>query len=150
MSSPRHLLVPNMGILDRFKKTDGTATPKAKKAPVKKAAAKSKKEETAPTASKKAMPANLTHVLVKPLVTEKAAHLSSIGQYAFEVSRQATRVDVRNAITAKYGVVPEAVNIQLVRGKWVRFGRFNGQRQTWKKAIVILPAGKSMDVHAGV
>ena len=135
-----------MGILDRFKKKDAPAP--AKKAPAKKASSKAKKEET-PTAAKKAMPANLSHVLVKPLVTEKAAHLSSIGQYAFEVSRNATRVDVRNAITAKYGVVPEAVNIQLVRGKWVRFGRFNGQRQTWKKAIVILPAGKSMDVHAG-
>ncbi len=137
-----------MGILDRFKKQDAP-TKAAKKAPVKKVAAKGKKEETAAVA-KKAMPANLSKVLVKALVTEKAAHLSSIGQYAFEVSRQATRVDVRNAITAKYGVVPEAVNIQLVRGKWVRFGRFNGQRQTWKKAIVILPAGKSMDVHAGV
>lgn len=137
-----------MGILERFKKTDA-AKPAAKKAPAKKAAAKKEKEgETIVT--KKAMPANLTHVLVKPLVTEKAAHLSSLGQYAFEVSRDATRVDVRNAITAKYGVIPEAVNIQLVRGKWVRFGRFNGQRQTWKKAIVILPAGKSMDVHAGV
>ncbi len=138
-----------MGILDRFKKTD---SPKAaaKKAPAKKAVSKAKKEETAPAAAKKAMPANLSHVLVKPLVTEKAAHLSSLGQYAFEVARTATRVDVRNAIQAKYGVTAEAVNIQLVRGKWVRFGRFNGQRQTWKKAIVILPAGKSMDVHAGV
>ncbi len=139
-----------MGILDRFKKKDATAAA-AKKAPAKKAPAKSKKEASAaPVAAKKSVPANLAHVLVKPLVTEKAAHLSSIGQYAFEVSRNATRVDVRNAITAKYGVVPAAVNIQLVRGKWVRFGRFNGQRQTWKKAIVILPAGKSMDVHAGV
>lgn len=138
-----------MGILDRFKKTD---SPKAaaKKPAVKKApAAKATKKDEAVVA-KKAMPANLVDVLVKPLVTEKAAHLSSIGQYAFEVSRHATRVDVRNAIQAKYGVTAEAVNIQLVRGKWVRFGRSSGQRQTWKKAIVILPAGKSMDVHAGV
>ncbi len=138
-----------MGIIDRLKKS---AAPKAadKKVAAKKAPAKAKKEEGKPAASKKELPANLTHVLVKPLVTEKAAHMASRGQYAFEVARQATRVDVRNAITAKYGVTPTGVNIQLVRGKWVRFGRFAGQRQTWKKAIVILPAGKSMDVHAGV
>jgi len=113
-----------------------------------------KVKETAPKKESKkksfAIPIELTHILVKPLVTEKAAHLASLGQYCFVVSSDSTRIQVRAAVKAIYGVTPSEVNIQRVRGKVVRFGRMSGQRRAWKKAIVTLPPGKKIDVYEGV
>ena len=49
-----------------------------------------------------------------------------------------------------YGITPVSVNIQNVRGKRVRFGRVRGKRKDWKKAIVTLPEGKTINVYDGV
>lgn len=89
-------------------------------------------------------------IIKKPLVTEKSAHLASLGQYVFVIDMNASRVSVSQAVKAMYGVMPVSVNIQRVRGKAVKFGKFSGQRKSWKKAIVTLPAGKSIDVYEGV
>lgn len=162
-----------MGILDRFtskKEQDVKTAPNkrttapaaaaeekkpakaaAKKAPAKKAAAKDKETKAAPAAAKAGhLSADLLHILVKPLVTEKAAVMASHGQYSFRVAMDANRVQVKQAVKALYGVLPVSVNIQRVRGKFVRFGGRGGMRQTWKKAIVTMPKGSSIDVYAGV
>ena len=156
-----------MSILDRFKSkreqdvTDkagsgsagqaakATSKPKQDKKP---AAAKAAKPKTADKATVKAgtLRPDLLHILVKPLVTEKSAILAAHQQYAFRVAMDANRVQVKQAVKALYGVNPKSVNIQRVRGKFVRFGKMSGQRQTWKKAIVTLPAGTSIDVYAGM
>lgn len=112
-------------------------------------AAKEPKEKKAKKALK-ALPADLTGTIVRPLVTEKAAVIAHVGQYSFVVAVDANRVSVSKAIKAMYGVQPESVNIQRVRGKVVRFGRSIGQRAGWKKAIVTLPKGKTIDVYEGV
>ncbi len=140
-----------MGILDKFKskkerelksgKSDEAKTSEAKEPA--KAASKSKK-------SFGVIPENLIGVIKAPLVTEKAAHMAHAGKYSFRVNRSATRVEVKDAVKALYGIRPESVNIQVVRGKVVRFGGKIGQRQTWKKAIVTLPKGKTIDVYEGV
>lgn len=127
----------------------------SKKAPVKKAAAKksaAEKKDATPTKAKRSsvIPNNLLGVIKAPLVTEKASHQAHDGKYSFRVDRRATRVEVRDAVKALYGVLPESVNVQVVRGKVVRFGKKSGQRQTWKKAIVTLPKGTSIDVYEGV
>lgn len=139
-----------MGILDKFKSKKEmelkgeiveneapakSETPKAERKPAKKA---------------KTVPADLSGTIVRPLVTEKAAVIAHVGQYSFLVAPKANRIAVRAAIKAMYGVVPTSVNIQRVRGKFVRFGRTTGQRSDWKKAIVTLPKGKTIDVYEGV
>ncbi|OGL96141.1 50S ribosomal protein L23 [Candidatus Uhrbacteria bacterium RIFOXYB12_FULL_58_10] len=96
------------------------------------------------------MSTDLSGTIVRPLVTEKAAIIAHVGQYSFLVAPNANRVAVRAAIKAMYGVIPTSVNIQRVRGKFVRFGRTVGQRSDWKKAIVTLPKGKTIDVYEGV
>jgi len=83
-------------------------------------------------------------------VTEKSATLSSANQYVFIVRKEANRIQVRSAIKAMYGITPTSVNIQNYRGKKVRFGRRLGQRRDWKKAIITLPAGKTINVYEGV
>ena len=90
------------------------------------------------------------NIIVRPLVTEKAARLASVGKYVFEVVKDAGRVEVQQSIAQIYGVRPVAVNIQNYRGKRVRFGRRFGQRKAWKKAIVTLPKGEKIDVYEGV
>ncbi len=145
-----------MGILDKFKskkekelkgeivETTAVETVKEKKV---------SKEETklaAKVKKIKVIPADLSGTIIKPLVTEKAAVIAHAGQYSFIVAPNANRIAVRAAIKAMYGVIPTSVNIQRVRGKAVRFGRTLGQRASWKKAIVTLPKGKTIDVYEGV
>ena len=89
-------------------------------------------------------------IIVRPLITEKAAHLAAQGQYVFAVNVHANRIDVRRAIRAMYGILPTSVNIQNIDGKHVQRGRTKGTRKNWKKAIVTLPKGKTIEVYEGV
>lgn len=93
---------------------------------------------------------DVSDVIVQPLISEKAAGLAGANQYVFIVRKGANRLQVRTAIKSMYGVSPLGVNILNVRGKKVRFGRKEGARSDWKKAIVTLPAGQTINVHEGV
>lgn len=85
--------------------------------------------------------------LTKPFVTEKSAVHASHGKYSFVVSRDATKLAIKQAIKEVYNVMPEAVNIMNRQGKAVRFGRSNGRRKDWKIALVTLPKGKSLPIY---
>lgn len=89
-------------------------------------------------------------VILAPHVTEKSAHLASQSQYVFRVAVKANKIQIAQAIRAMYGVVPTSVNIQNFDGKKVRYGRTKGERKNWKKAIVSLPEGKTIEVYEGV
>ena len=131
-----------MGIFDRFKKTQHE--PEASQE--KKATLVTKAVEGSVVMQKRAT----SDVIVRPLVTEKSAILSSANTYVFVVTKNANRIAVRSAIKQMYGITPVRVNIQNVPGKWVRFGRSQGKRSDWKKALVTLPKGKTINVHEGV
>ncbi|HPD07624.1 50S ribosomal protein L23 [Patescibacteria group bacterium] len=92
----------------------------------------------------------LASILIKPAVTEKAGTLNELNQYVFVVERGANKITIAKAIEAFYGVKPIAVNIINMPGKKVTRGRIKGQRPAWKKAIVTLPAGKSIAIYEGV
>lgn len=141
-----------MGILDKFtsKKERELKGEDVSEPTDKFVAAETSAKAERPSKRAKTIPAELSGVIIRPLVTEKAAVIAQGSQYSFVVAPQATRVAVRSAIKAAYGVIPTSVNIQRVRGKVVRFGRTNGQRSDWKKAIVTLPKGKKIDVYEGV
>lgn len=94
--------------------------------------------------------ADVSDVIVQPLISEKAAGLAGANQYVFIVRKGANRQQVCTAIKSMYGVSPLGVNILNVRGKKVRFGRKEGTRSDWKKAIVTLPIGQTINVHEGV
>lgn len=95
--------------------------------------------------------ANLAYkTLLRPLVTEKAANLASKGQYVFVVSKEANKIEIIKAISAVYKIKPLSVNIINNQGKKVRRGRQTGKRKDWKKAIVTLPEGKSLNIYEGV
>lgn len=89
-------------------------------------------------------------VLIRPIISEKAAILADEGQYTFEVAWNANRSMVRDAIKRVYGKTPRKVNIITMKGKAKRFRRLTGKRNDWKKAVVILPKGEKLEVYEGV
>ncbi len=116
-------------------------------------ATKSKKEkEVAPSKSTLKLSSHSTayKVLVKPLVTEKSAIAESKNKYSFVVNRNANKNQVREAVAEIYGVKAVKVNIINTDGRPMRFGRSMGRRSDYKKAVVTLPAGSTIDIHAGV
>jgi len=93
---------------------------------------------------------NAYKIIVRPLISEKAAIAEANSVYTFVVSTRATKIDIKKAIKQVYGVMPLKVRVINVEGKDIRFGRNNGKRSEWKKAIVTLPKGQSIQIHEGV
>ena len=89
-------------------------------------------------------------ILVKPLVTEKSAIAESKNKYSFIVIKSANKNQIKTAIEEVYGVKPSQVNVANIEGRRVRFGRSMGKRNDYKKAIITLPEGKTIDIHTGV
>ena len=89
-------------------------------------------------------------ILVKPLITEKAANLGMHNKYVFVVSLKANKIEVAKAIEAIYGIKPVKVNLANVSCKKVSRGKIRGQRSDWRKAIVTLPKGQTIKIYEGV
>jgi large subunit ribosomal protein L23 len=82
-------------------------------------------------------------VIRRPLITEKSSlQRESDNIIAFEVHRDANKIDVLRAVQAQFKVKVAEVRIALVHGKVRRQGKFAGQRPDWKKAYVRLVAGE--------
>lgn len=85
-------------------------------------------------------------VLVRPLITEKGTRLIEQGQYTFEVHREANKFQIREAIEKTFNVKVKAVNTMNMPRKERRRGRVIGSIPGWKKAIVTLQAGETIDI----
>lgn len=83
-------------------------------------------------------------LLLQPMVTEKA---TVTGTYIFKVVSGATKNEVSKAFKAKYGKTPRKVNMMNVMGKTKLRGRQVGKRSDWKKAIVYLTKGETVDLY---
>jgi large subunit ribosomal protein L23 len=82
-------------------------------------------------------------VIRRPLITEKSTVLRDDKNIiAFEVHRDANKIEVKRAVEAQFKVKVEEVRIARVHGKVRRQGRFSGRRPDWKKAYVRLVAGE--------
>ena len=89
---------------------------------------------------------NPQSVIKKPIVlTEKASQLRETNQVVFEVAREANKVQIKDAVQALFKVKVTNVNTLVMRGKDRRMGRAYGKMQNWKKAIVTLKEGDSID-----
>lgn len=85
-------------------------------------------------------------VLLRPLVTEKGVHRASRNnQYAFEIHRDANKLDVKKAIEELFNVKVEKVRTQTRKGKLRRYRFRQGKTSDWKKAIVQLHADDRID-----
>ncbi len=104
-------------------------------------------------------------ILIRPVVTEESSRLQfNPGRirkrhqdkdlqvrprYVFQVARNATKVEIRRAVESMFEVHVTSVNTMNVMGKQRRMGRHVGRRPDWKKAVVTLAEGETIDVFRG-
>ena len=88
--------------------------------------------------------------ILAPLVTEKATALSEQNQVVFRVPLEATKPEIKAAVESLFGVKVLAVNTLVVKGKTKRFKGRPGQRSDWKKAMIKLAEGQSIDLTTGL
>ncbi|MCB4821197.1 50S ribosomal protein L23 [Roseicella aerolata] len=88
--------------------------------------------------------------ILAPLVTEKATALSEQNQVVFRVPLEAKKPEIKAAVEGLFGVKVLAVNTLVVKGKTKRFKGRPGQRSDWKKAMVKLAEGQSIDLTTGL
>jgi large subunit ribosomal protein L23 len=93
---------------------------------------------------------NVYEVLRRPLVTEKGTHLQEKNKYLFEVIINANKPQVKQAIEKAFNVSVKSVNLMTVVGKKKRYGRAITKRPDWKKAVVTLKEGDSIQIFEGV
>ena len=89
-------------------------------------------------------------IIRKPVITEKATMASEAGAVVFEVAKEATKPQVKEAIEALFGVKVKAVNTTITKGKRKRFRGIRGVRKDVKKAYVTLEEGNTIDVTTGL
>ena len=93
---------------------------------------------------------NSMQLIRRPVITERASDLQeSQNKYVFEVLSRANKVDIRRAVESMFDVEVVKVNTSNVHGKVKRLGRFQGRRPNWKKAVVTLADGHSIDFFEG-
>ena len=99
--------------------------------------------------SKDAQPVHYD-TIVAPVITEKSTLLSEENKVVFKVAIDATKPQIKEAVEKLFGVKVESVNTILVKGKTKRFRGTLGRRNDFKKAIVKLVDGQSIDVTTGL
>ena len=88
--------------------------------------------------------------VVRPLITEKtSAAFQDRGEYTFQVHPNASKPQIRQAIEELFGVKVTDVWTSNQRGKEKRMGRTVGRRPSWKKAIVKLREGDTIEIFEG-
>ena len=88
-------------------------------------------------------------IIRRPIfLTEKSNTLRGQNQVVFEVSRTANKIQIKTAVQTLFNVKVQSVNTMLYRGKDRRMGRGYAKMQNWKKAVVTLAEGESIDFFA--
>jgi large subunit ribosomal protein L23 len=89
-------------------------------------------------------------VIVKPIITEKATMTAENNGVVFQVTKDSTKPQIKQAVEALFGVKVKAVNTTITKGKTKRFKGQLGRRNDVKKAYVTLEAGSTIDVSTGL
>jgi large subunit ribosomal protein L23 len=94
-------------------------------------------------------------IIIKPVVTEKMnAQADVLKKYGFIVNKKANKVQIKNAVESLYGVTVESVNTILYSGKrksrFTRTGIVTGKRNAYKKAVVTLREGDTIDFYSNI
>ena len=84
-------------------------------------------------------------ILIRPKITERTTDLMAEGKYVFIVDKRANKIQIANAVAEIFKVKVEKVNTVNVKGKKKRMGRTQGKRADYKKAIVKLAQGETIE-----
>lgn len=89
-------------------------------------------------------------IITSPHITEKATLGSEHGQVTFKVPMSATKPKIKQAVEVLFDVKVKGVNTLVQKGKTKRFKGIEGRRASFKKAVVTLEEGQTIDTGAGV
>jgi large subunit ribosomal protein L23 len=94
---------------------------------------------------------NVNEVIVRPLVTEKSHDLlDRLGAYTFVVAKEANKIEIAQAVEKQFNVKVSDVRTMRYAGKAKRMGKHAGRKASWKKAVVTLAQGDSIELFEGV
>jgi large subunit ribosomal protein L23 len=88
--------------------------------------------------------------IIAPVITEKSTLASEHGKVVFRVAPNATKPEIKAAVEALFNVKVTAVNTLNRMGKTKRSRGFEGKQKSYKKAVVTLAEGQSIDVTTGL
>ncbi|MBP1720555.1 MAG: ribosomal protein [Deltaproteobacteria bacterium] len=89
-------------------------------------------------------------VIKRPLVTEKTTLAKEANKYHFEVDRRANKIEIGQAVEKLFKVKVLNVRTMNIAGKKKRVGRILGRKRDWKKAIVTLAPGSTIEIFQKV
>ena len=90
-------------------------------------------------------------IILKPVVTEESMLGTALKKYTFIVAKNANKIEIAKAVAELFGVEVESVNTMNVQGHLRRYGRFEGYKPGYKKAIVTLTEGsKTIEFFDGM
>jgi large subunit ribosomal protein L23 len=92
---------------------------------------------------------DVREVLLAPVVTEKAYAGVEVNKFAFRVHPDAHKTQIRQAVEELFDVKVERVNVSVVQPKPKRRGAHRGTKPGWKKAIVQLRQGDTIEIFQG-
>ncbi len=87
-------------------------------------------------------------VIIRPIITENSYDMMEENVYTFEVAKDSNKVEIRQAVEALFNVHVVKVNTLNVKSKPKRVRVQAGRTRTWKKAMVTLAAGESIELFA--
>lgn len=90
---------------------------------------------------------NIFEHIVRPVMTERSTMLKEkLNQYVFEVPRTSAKGEIKQAVEEIFKVTVERIRTARMPGKFRRYGRGGGYRSDWKKAIVTLKKGDTINL----
>ena len=90
-------------------------------------------------------------IIKRYIVTEKSTTAKDeYNKYIFEVDRRANKIEIGKAVEKLFKVKVVDVHVMNVVGKKKRMGKILGKKRDWKKAIITLASGNSIEIFAGV
>jgi large subunit ribosomal protein L23 len=88
--------------------------------------------------------------IIAPVITEKSTYASEHNKVVFKVANKATKSEIKAAVEALFNVKVTGVNTLNRKGKAKRFRGIVGRQKDYKKAVVTLAEGQSIDVTTGL
>lgn len=91
---------------------------------------------------------NAREIIIRPIITERAFDMQELNRFTFEVDKRASKIEIAKAVEEIFDVTVLKVNTVNVKSKPKRMRMVEGRTRTWKKAIVTLVEGDSIELFA--
>ena len=87
-------------------------------------------------------------IITRPVITERSFDMQEYNRFTFEVAKTASKIEIAKAVEEIFDVKVLKVNTVNVKSKKKRMRNIEGKTRTWKKAIVTLAEGDTIELFA--